>query len=578
MGDRLSETNVFRWKGVQLNLPGSEGYDPSEPWVCKVRMDGVLASDIHIYVDDIRITAFSEDECWKASQRVSSVLAYLGLQDAARKWRRPAQGGAAWAGSVVHTVYGQVTQTVSQEKWDKTRAKIGWMQGVIRSGDTEIDFKTLESDRGFLVYVARTYPGMKPYLKGIHATLDSWRGGRDKDGWRLDNKQNRVEDDEVDEERFEPKIAGEEAFGVQTKAGKKVKMAHRFKDDVEALDYLTSFDEPPHRLVRATKKGRALYGFGDASGTGFGSSVQIGDVTVWQSGQWRWTFKQELSNYRELANLVQGPEDLGEKGLLDGCEIFMFTDNSTAERAHFKGTSGGRKLFELILRLKKLELARKCIIHLVHVAGTRMISQGSDGLSRGDQNAGVMRGENMLDHVPLNLSCLQRSQAVRPWIKSWLISQNKGVEPVFLGPDDWPQAHPCQGVYVWTPPPAAAPAAIEWMAQSIHKRASSVHVFVVPRLMTAWWQRMMSKATDVTFTVPVGTPVWGKDQHEPLIFGISLPLRKQVPWRVRGTKDAERLERSVREVWEDDFKGAGTILREFLASSIDLAAVPQHLL
>ena len=68
MGDRLSETNVFRWKGVQLNLPGSEGYDPSEPWVCKVRMDGVLASDIHIYVDDIRITAFSEDECWKASQ------------------------------------------------------------------------------------------------------------------------------------------------------------------------------------------------------------------------------------------------------------------------------------------------------------------------------------------------------------------------------------------------------------------------------------------------------------------------------------------------------------------------------
>ena len=69
---------------------------------------------------------------------------YLGLQDAARKRRRPGQGGAAWAGSVVHTVYGQVTRTVSQEKWDKTRKIVAWMQEVIGSGETDIDYKVLE--------------------------------------------------------------------------------------------------------------------------------------------------------------------------------------------------------------------------------------------------------------------------------------------------------------------------------------------------------------------------------------------------------------------------------------------------
>ena len=43
----------------------------------------------------------------------------------------------------------------------------------------------MERDRGFLVYISRTYRAMVPYLKGIYQTLDSWRSGRSKDGWNL---------------------------------------------------------------------------------------------------------------------------------------------------------------------------------------------------------------------------------------------------------------------------------------------------------------------------------------------------------------------------------------------------------
>ena len=114
-----------------------------------------------------------------------------------------------------------------------------------------------------------------------------------------------------------------------------VRMVSRFKSDVKALELLTAFDVPQHQLVRAIKTGRAIFGFGDALGSGFGASVKIGDITVWQSGQWTWTFKQEQEslNYRELGNLVQVLEGLAGKGSLDSCEIFMFTDNSTAESA-----------------------------------------------------------------------------------------------------------------------------------------------------------------------------------------------------------------------------------------------------
>jgi len=44
-GDRLDATNVFQWKRISLNLPGSKRYDPRKSWIAKLRADGTLASD-----------------------------------------------------------------------------------------------------------------------------------------------------------------------------------------------------------------------------------------------------------------------------------------------------------------------------------------------------------------------------------------------------------------------------------------------------------------------------------------------------------------------------------------------------
>ena len=40
----------------------------------------------------------------------------------------------------------------------------------------------MDSIRGFLVYVYRTYMDMIPYLKGVHLSLDIWRLYRDEKG------------------------------------------------------------------------------------------------------------------------------------------------------------------------------------------------------------------------------------------------------------------------------------------------------------------------------------------------------------------------------------------------------------
>ena len=100
---------------------------------------------------------------------------------------------------------------------------------------------------------------------------------------------------------------------------------------------------------------RAYYGFGDASGAGFGATIELDDGVQYQYGQWSAEITEKSSsNWRELANLVHTPKSLVSEKELRGLEIFIFTDNQTAEAAYWKGTSTSPKLFELVLKLRRM--------------------------------------------------------------------------------------------------------------------------------------------------------------------------------------------------------------------------------
>ena len=54
-----------------------------------------------------------------------------------------------------------------------------------------VTHKRLECIRGFLIYVARDFKWMTPYLKDLHLTIYGWRDGSDKYFYKI-KSQTRV--------------------------------------------------------------------------------------------------------------------------------------------------------------------------------------------------------------------------------------------------------------------------------------------------------------------------------------------------------------------------------------------------
>ena len=133
-GNRKDKHNIFRWDKVVLNLPGSNNYDPSKPWVYKAREDGVNAGDLFSYVNDYKNTTPSKQECWEGEHQVGCRLTFHGIQDASRKRREPSREPGAWAGSIIHTDGEKVQVLVSQKKWDKTKAWVDWLFDQVEYG------------------------------------------------------------------------------------------------------------------------------------------------------------------------------------------------------------------------------------------------------------------------------------------------------------------------------------------------------------------------------------------------------------------------------------------------------------
>ena len=57
LGDLDNSTNAFQWFSVLNNLPCSSTYNMSEPKIKKWRLDGMTASEIVQYMDDLRLIA-----------------------------------------------------------------------------------------------------------------------------------------------------------------------------------------------------------------------------------------------------------------------------------------------------------------------------------------------------------------------------------------------------------------------------------------------------------------------------------------------------------------------------------------
>jgi hypothetical protein len=534
-GDRKDPSNVFRWDEVVLNLPGDEDYDPSMPWVYKVRCnDGRIAADLFIFVDDLRPTGPSRKDAWLAARQAASKLNFLGIQDAPRKRRASSRSPGAWAGGVVRTLDDGVFILSSQEKWDKAKVLLEEVQQMLNEDPTKLSRKRLEQIRGFLQYVIQTYSSFTSYLIGFHMTIDSWRPGRDHEGWRIAQslwQEMKKEDEEWSREE----VRSEEAPAY-------VAAVPRLQGDVTALLRLMKAVHPPLKRVRCKKTAKAFYGFGDASGSGFGATLQIGEHIHYEYGQWcSEVTETRSSNWRELNNLVEAIERSVEEHDMRGSEFFIFTDNSTAEAAFWKGTSKSPLLFELVLRLKELEIEKDIQIHVVHVSGKRMIAEGSDGLSRADHGEGVMLGKDIRTFIPLHLDPVVRE----PKVGDWISDVTRGLDFQHLQPSGWFDDAHSDGNFVWTVPPAAGEVVVEQLGFIRLKRPSSMHLIIIPRLMTGRWRRHLSRGTD-GYSRLEDKEVWNLTRHyEPLLIFLCLPFRSADPKLQERSRLVDRFKRAM---------------------------------
>jgi hypothetical protein len=283
-----------------------------------------------------------------------------------------------------------VRRFTSQEKWDKAKRHIQWVQDHLHQG-LEMERGAFKSCQGFLVHMSGTYEQVKPYIHGLFLAENVWRENRDAQGYRLPKVSEPLDNDHFDdrdpfEDEEERLLVVGALDGEVTPAlvdtpvlnpspamsgvpPKTVGTVPRLQSDMDALEKIFSGNTPIQSIERPVSGARSVaFGGGDASREGFGSLVSpLGVEPLMRRGFW---VCNESSNWREMRNLLEAIREEARRGRLVGFEVWLATDNSTAEASFYKGRSSSPELDSMVLELRLLAIAGNFVLRLVHIAGT----------------------------------------------------------------------------------------------------------------------------------------------------------------------------------------------------------------
>ena len=234
--------------------------------------------------------------------------------------------------------------------------------------------------------------------------------------------------------------------------------------------------------------------WGDGSGTGAGGTFNLVSkahvteettLNVWK-GVWTSAVSSFSSNWKEMRTLLRTLEyEIELKGKrVRGRRLIYFTDNMVTYDVFRKGSSKSLPLWTLLLKIKLLEIKLQCVLQVVHVPGTTMICQGTDGLSRG-VDMQILGSHNSNSLIPL----LCRSAPPTPEILHWTLSILQKFWPSstpFLFQDDfsdWKRSTMLQRSVLWCISPAFARQAIlQALAIWIETPTECGHIFLTPRI------------------------------------------------------------------------------------------------
>lgn len=547
MGNPSDNNNVFQWDHVKLNLPWTQEYDPSMPRVLLLRSDGELATRKVFFVDDIHGATRSRnsDPATQAQRQLAKRMNYYGNQDAARKRRHGSLTPGSWNGVIIHCDLPYPMKSTTTKKWTRGVDSLEWVWNhfdlptevddplkYISDHDTMkedkyIDTGELRRIAGLWVHITEVYSEGRCFLKGFFNALESFRWGRDRDGWRLDEAMTEARELEDSDASHQTAASG---YPINTR------VTFQLILHVHALRKLFYGARPREVLVRPKDKHNLRYMLADASADGFGTGVQYPDMTIDErDGLWTDQFSLSSSNLREASGIANRLKRDISAGKHDGCEVWVGTDNAVWAAVCNKGMSSVRHLFQLWVDICLLCHEHGVFLHVFHISGDRMIDTGMDGLSRGDRDTGFTLGYDMRSFIPVAVSAFDyEGNKLEAWCKLWM---GEDYSPP-LKPEEWFLKGHQPGVHVWAPPPGAARVVLRQLASSRHKRPEFVtHVVLIPRLLyQEEWRTRFEKEVDIWFPMEPGE-FWPCNAFQPLMIGLSFPLYSTYPWQLKQERD-----------------------------------------
>jgi hypothetical protein len=142
-----------------------------------------------------------------------------------------------------------------------------------------------------------------PFLKGFHLTISGHLPRRNAEGWKI---AERSWDAYVHQQVAEGLMTEEEATEAlnppdyeDIPTPKEAIPVARLEWDLKALqEWILSAEHPPEVMIRSLKVYNIIYGFGDALGKGFGSTVTSPAGTKYRIGIWEPDAEENSSNWR----------------------------------------------------------------------------------------------------------------------------------------------------------------------------------------------------------------------------------------------------------------------------------------
>lgn len=264
-------------------------------------------------------------------------------------------------------------------------------------------------------------------------------------------------------------------------------------------------------------------------------------IEAWM-GVWEPQVFHFTSNWKELRTLLHTLEREEDSDRLRGCTVLYFTDNIVTYYVSHSGGSSIPALHQLIRLLKLQELQLDIQLEVVHVPGKHMITQQTDGLSRGLAFSSGRAVRSQEEEVNRLFRGVDATNELIPWLLQF--DRRTWCRPPCLRDSlvSWRFDEISDLCTVWTPLPEWADQVISMVLNVwIERPWFTEAYFVIPRIFQRRWGNKSKHILEVGVVEPWRVP--GAHQSDIAVVILHLPcfVRTLPPPSLDRTSESARL-------------------------------------